>query len=288
MTGDLGLFGLGLIGTGLARRLIAAGHGVTGYDPDPERRAGLRAMGGIPEEPARIWEKPLVISAVFDTAQLAGIVAAAPDRRDTVLVSVSTCDPDEIRALGETAAAKGITLVEAPISGTSKELEDGTALLLLAGDAAGLDRFEAVADAISAKRRRVGDLGAGNRMKLAINLVLGLNRAACAEGLVFAQAMGIAPDVFLEVAQISAAQSAMMATKGPKMVARDFAPEGRVAQSRKDFHLIREMAARQGRGRLPFVARYLEAMAECAERGEADLDNAAILLAIERMSRDAD
>ncbi|ROT97799.1 NAD(P)-dependent oxidoreductase [Histidinibacterium lentulum] len=279
----VGLFGLGLVGAAVARRLIAAGHGVTGHDPDAGRMAELRAMGGVPAGPGEVWERPLVISAVFDTGQLAGIVDAAPEG-ERVLVSMSTCDPDAIAGLGGIAAAKGITLVEAPISGTSRELEEGSALLLLAGDGDGLKAFEAVAGAISNKRRRVGELGAGNRMKLAINLVLGLNRAACAEGLVFAEAMGIAPGVFLEVARMSAAESAVMATKGPKMAARDFAPEGRVAQSRKDFQLIRETAARQGRG-LPFAERYLEAMADLAERGEGDLDNAAILLAIERMAK---
>lgn len=285
MKAAVGLFGLGLVGTALARRLLEAGHAVTGHDVDATRMEALRVMGGTPAEPARIWDAPLVISAVFDTAQLAGIVSAAPGCAGTVLVSMSTCDPDRIGELGVAAVAKGVTLVEAPVSGTSRELDKGTALLLLAGDGAALDRFESLADAISTHRKRVGELGAGNRMKLAINLVLGLNRAALAEGMVFAQAVGLDPDVFLGVARGSAAGSAVMATKGPKMVARDFAPQARMAQSRKDFLLIRDMAGRRGHGNLPFVARYLDAITDCAERDEADLDNAAILLAIERIAR---
>lgn len=156
---------------------------------------------------------------------------------------------------------------------------------MLAGDAAGLDVFEAVADAISPHRRRVGGIGDGNRTKLAINCVLGLNRAAIAEGLVFAQALGLDPETFLETAKTSAARSDVMAAKGPLMVARDFTPLGRITQSQKDFALIRDMAARNGHGHLPMVARYLEMMDNAQSAGEGDLDNSAVFLAIERMAK---
>lgn len=69
------------------------------------------------------------------------------------------------------------------------------------------------------------------------------------------------------------------------MVARDFAPLGRIVQSRKDFKLIREMASRKGHGKLPMVGRYLELMENAIEAGEGDLDNAAVLKAIARIAR---
>ena len=159
-------------------------------------------------------------------------------------------------------------------------------MLLLAGDPAGLDAFEDVADAISAKRQRVGAIGDGNKTKLAINCVLGLNRAAIAEGLVFAEALGLNPATFLETAKTSAARSDVMAAKGPLMVARDFTPLGRITQSHKDFALIQEIAARNGHGQLPMVARYLDLMQNAEAAGEGGLDNSAVLRAIERMSKD--
>ena len=118
--------------------------------------------------------------------------------------------------------------------------------------------------------------------KLAINLVLGLTRAAVAEGVVFAKAVGLDPADFLDLALQSAAASKVMASKGPKMVARDFEPLGRIAQSAKDFGLIRDAAERAGQG-LPMTARYLEIVADNLAKGEGDLDNAAVLLAIERV-----
>ena len=199
-------------------------------------------------------------------------------------MTMSTCDPDKVVKLSKTASEKSILLVEAPISGTSLQVQQGTALLLLAGDHKGLDDFETIADAISPHRERVGAIGNGNKTKLAINCVLGLNRAAVAEGLVFAEALGLDPDTFLQTALRSAARSDVMAAKGPMMVARDFTPLGRIAQSQKDFKLIQEMAARNGHSNIPMVNRYLEVMENAEHAGDSDLDNSAVFLAISRMA----
>ena len=285
MANTVGIFGLGLIGMALADRLLEAGYKVIGYDPDGVRCALLAEKGGAAADPAALWNSDILLSAVFSTDQLTSIIAEAPHKAGKVLVTMSTCDPDEIAALESTAQAKSITLVEAPISGTSKQVRQGSALLLLAGELPGLNAFEEIADAISPNRVRVGSIGDGNKTKLAINCILGLNRAAVAEGLVFAEALGLDPAVFLRTAQRSAARSAVMDSKGPAMVSRDFAPLGRIAQSQKDFKLIRDTAARSGHGRLPMVDRYLDLMANAEAAGEGDLDNSAVLLAISRMAK---
>ncbi|MDE2789034.1 MAG: NAD(P)-dependent oxidoreductase [Paracoccaceae bacterium] len=285
MTKTVGIFGLGLIGTALAERLLAAGYEVVGYDVDQARGALLQELGGTPAVPEVIWQSDIILSAVFSTDQLADIIAAAPDVTDVVLVTMSTCDPDQIAELADTARERSIVLVEAPVSGTSLQVRQGTALLLLAGDPAGLDAFEKVADAISPNRERVGEIGNGNKTKLAINCVLGLNRAAVAEGLVFAEALGLDPAKYLQTALRSAARSDVMAAKGPMMVAREFTPLGRVAQSQKDFKLIREIAARNGHGNMPMVNRYLEVMENAEQAGDSDLDNSAVFLAVSRMAK---
>ena len=281
----VGIFGLGLIGMALAERLLSAGHTVHGADPDAARTARLAQIGGSPTQPDTIWQSDLALSAVFDTKQLASIIESAPENTSRVLVSMSTCDPDQIAELEKQAQTKTITLVEAPISGTSKQVQDGTARLLLAGDPSGLDQFETIAEAISPNRKRVGQIGDGNRAKLAINCILGLNRAAVAEGLVFAEALGLDPATFLETALQSAARSSAMAAKGPMMVSGDFKPLGRIIQSQKDFALIRDLGARNGHGNLPMVARYLDLMEDNIAANEGDLDNSAIVKAIVRVAK---
>jgi 3-hydroxyisobutyrate dehydrogenase-like beta-hydroxyacid dehydrogenase len=281
---SIGVFGLGLIGSALADRLITSGFDLRGFDPDPERCAAFAARGGTSCTPNEVWQADVVFSCVFDTDQLAALVKNAPERQN-VLVSVSTCDPDRMQGLADIAAARGVTLIEAPISGTSRALADGNVLLLVAGDKATVQGLASVFDVISRQHLHVGAIGNGNRAKLAINLVLGLNRAALAEGMVFAEALGIAPDNFLTMARASAANSGVMESKGHLMARKEFYPQGRIVQSAKDFALIRTKATAKGQG-LPFTETYLAMMHDAIEHGEGELDNSAILLPIARACTD--
>lgn len=277
----IGLFGLGLIGCALASRLIAAGVAVRGFDPDAEAMARLEAMGGRPMPADQIWGAKCVISAVFSTDQLAQLIDQAPASSGATVVSVSTCDPSLMSAIAVGASKKGYDLIEAPISGTSADLAGGDAIFLVGGDKEIADGLAPIFEVLSRAHFHVGAIGNGNRAKLAINLVLGLSRAAVAEGVVFAKAVGLDPADFLDLALQSAAASKVMASKGPKMVARDFSPLGRVTQSAKDFGLIYEQAQNAGQG-LPMAQRYLEVVADSLAQGEGGLDNSAVLLAIER------
>ena len=277
----IGVFGLGLIGSAITSRLIAAGVAVRGFDPDPDCMAGLGERGGQPMAADQAWDADCIITAVFDTDQLAALIDTAPDGMDTPLISVSTCDPSLMPGIANDAAKKGYNLVEAPISGTSADLANGDAILLIAGDPSVAESLASVFEILARKKFHVGAVGNGNRAKLAINLVLGLTRAAVAEGVVFAEAVGLDPSDFLELALQSAAASKVMASKGPKMAVRDFTPLGRISQSAKDFGLIQDAAGRVGQG-LPMAERYLKIIADSLSNGEGNLDNAAVLLAIER------
>ena len=281
MTETIVLFGLGLIGRALTTRLLAAGCAVQGYDPGAEACAAFAELGGVVVTSKDVWANEVILSAVFDTGQLASVIDAAPDGASGTIVSTSTCDPDEMPGIAKKAASKGITLIEAPLSGTSKDLANGNAMFLLGGDKEACETLAALFTTLGRAHYYQGDVGQGNRAKLAINLVLGLNRAALAEGLVFAEALGLEPGGFLELLQDSAAKSAVMSSKGPLMVARDFRPLGRIAQSAKDFNLIRDQAAKAGQ-HLPFAQTYQSMVDAGVEAGEGDLDNSGILLAIER------
>lgn len=116
-------------------------------------------------------------------------------------------------------------------------------------------------------------------MKLVTNLVLGLNRAALAEGLAFAEAVGLDAASALSVLRDSMAYSRIMDTKGPKMVARDFAPEARLSQHLKDVRLIREAAARVGQA-LPLSDEHLRLLELAESLGLGGLDNSAIFEAL--------
>ena len=141
-------------------------------------------------------------------------------------------------------------------------------------------------DALFVRRFHVGKVGDGGRAKLAVNLILGLNRLALAEGLVFAERLGLNPAAFLEVARGSASYSQVMDTKGPKMVRGDFSPEGRVKQTLKDAHLMLDQGAAVGQ-KLSALEVHVGVLEACVRAGEADLDNSAIIKEVRRRGKKA-
>jgi 3-hydroxyisobutyrate dehydrogenase-like beta-hydroxyacid dehydrogenase len=284
----IGLIGIGLMGQAFAERLIAAGFPVLGFDIDPQKAAWLAGRGG--RAAATIGElaqatDPILI-AVFSTDQVEDVIfreilPALPPHRRPILVCTSTCDPDAVAEIGARVAAHGLRLLEVPVSGTSEQVRRGEGVALIGGEAAVAAEIAAVLDALFAARRHIGRLGDGSRAKLAVNLILGLNRLALAEGLVFAERLGLEPEAFLEVARGSAAYSQVMDTKGRKMVAGDFSPEGRVRQTLKDVHLMLDQARQLGQ-RLPLLEVHEEVLSACVACGEQDLDNSRVFEEIRR------
>ncbi len=287
----VGVIGTGLMGTACARRLLAAKFEVIGYDVDPAKLKPFAALGAraasTAEEIARDCDR--VVLAVFDTDQVEqvlegshGLAASRPSGAPPlVAVCVSTCDPDRIAALAARMPAARVRFVEAPVSGTSEQTARGDALGLVGGDLSVVETVRDVIAAIAPRWRHVGAAGNGGRTKLAINLILGINRAALAEGLVLAERMGLALDQFLETARESAAYSQVMDIKGGKMISGTFSPQGYITQSLKDFSLMLEQARRL-RQRLPLGEIYAGLMEGCIAAGEGGLDNSAVIREIRR------
>lgn len=278
----VGLIGLGLVGSALARRLVAGGFDVIGYDLRDEARDALRASGvRTAASPREIGSAcATVVLAVFDTRGVLdategpqGLLAGGAVR---VLVDCSTGDPEALEALAKRLEAQGIDLIEAPLSGSSSQIAAGDATMLIGGDEDAVRASDSVLAALSSRRIRVGGAGMGARAKLATNLVLGLNRAALAEGMVLAESMGIAPAQFLELVLATPARSDAALAKGAMMVAGDFAPQSRIRQHLKDVELMLDSSRATGQ-RLPLSETHAALMRAAVAAGDGDLDNAAIL-----------
>lgn len=284
----VGVAGCGLMGTACAQRLRGAGLDVIGYDIDAGKAAALAAIGA--DTAASLAELAsrcdTVVLAVFNTDQAEAACDALATARPAgqpplTAVCVSTCDPDRIAALAARLPTERLRLVEMPVSGTSDQTARGDALGLVGGDPAAAEAVKPVLDAICPRRHHLGAAGNGGRAKLAINLILGINRAALAEGLVFAQRMGLPLTPFLGVAKDSAAYSQIMDIKGAKMIAGDFTPHGKIAQTLKDFSLMLEVADKL-KQQLPLASTYTDIVEGCMKAGEAELDNAAVIREIGR------
>jgi 3-hydroxyisobutyrate dehydrogenase-like beta-hydroxyacid dehydrogenase len=283
----VGLIGVGLMGEVYAQRLIAAGFGVIGFDIDSARIKRLVQIGGRAGSAAEIARQcdPIVV-AVFSTDQVEDVVerTLAPAGSGKIVICTSTCDPDRISALGG-RVAHAVHFLEAPVSGASAQVRQGDGVGLIGGDVETAQIATSVLDALFPKRFHIGKVGDGGRAKLAINLILGLNRLALAEGLVFASRLGLDAAAFLQVARASAAASQVMDTKGPKMVIGDFAPEGRVRQTLKDAQLMMDQARKLGQ-ELPLLKVHAAVLEACVGHGESEKDNSIVIEEVRRRGHD--
>jgi 3-hydroxyisobutyrate dehydrogenase-like beta-hydroxyacid dehydrogenase len=284
----IAIVGLGLMGEVYAQRLIDAGIPVIGFDIDPARRARLADIGG--ESVASIAELAAparaILIAVFNTAQVEDVIdnhllPALGEASGKIVVVMSTCDPDQVAALAARVMPRGIRYLDVPVSGTSDQVRRGDGVALIGGDAAIAAEMKDVFDALFARSFHVGKIGDGGRAKLAVNLILGLNRLALAEGLVFAERLGLNPAAFLPVAKGSASYSQVMETKGQKMLSGDFSPEGRAKQTLKDVHLMLDQAAGKGQ-KLSMLEVHADILESCVRAGEADLDNSVVIKEVRR------
>lgn len=294
--GVVGIVGLGLVGQALATRLAAAGFELIGFDHQDTARDAWAAQGRrLAEFPAALGAQcERIVLAVFDTAgvlQLAegasgllsgGVSGDLSGGVTQALIDCSTGDPDALQALAARLAGRGVDFIEAPLSGSSSQIAAGQATMLLGAGAEALARHADLLGAIAPSRVHVGAAGMGARAKLATNLVLGLNRAALAEGIVFAEALGIAPAQFLALVLATPARSDAALNKGARMVSGSFdAPQSRIRQHLKDVELMLGQAANAGQA-LPLSATHAALLRAAVAAGDGELDNAAIIRQLRR------
>ncbi len=295
MSGTVGLVGIGLMGTALARRLLDAGYQVVGFDVEAARRGELARMGGDPVDSVAAVARraPLTLIAVMTIAQVeevvegkGGLIESAGAGTQPMALCASTCDPGRIEALAERAMQRGYTFLDTPVSGTSKQVLEGDGFGLIAGDKQAADAAAAVIKVIYPRSQYLGPVGNGSKTKLAINHILGLNRVALAEGLVFAETMGLDLTTFLAAARQSAAWSQIMDVKGDKMIAGDFAPVGKLSQHLKDIRTMLPEAASRGQ-QLPFLSLLREVVEAGVSHGDGERDNSITIEEIRRRKASA-
>lgn len=282
----IGIIGLGLIGTSLAQRLLHAGFSVAGYDIAVDRRDNLARLGGIACVSAKeVGERcKEIVLAVFNTDQVESVLESAEGAglgAEHLVICTSTCDPDRIEALAARLAKRSVRFLESPLSGNSDQIAKGNGIALVAGERSAMDAATPILNALCKQSYFLGPAGSGGRAKLAVNLIGGLNRAVMAEGLAFAESMGLQLEPLLEVLKGSAAYSRAMDTRGMKMVTGDFTPHAWLTQSLKDFRLMHDVAGRVGQ-ELPLATQYVQLVESCIAHGEGPLDNSVVIQELRR------
>jgi len=263
--------------------LLRAGFTVRGYDTAPERMREHEAQGGVPAgSPADAARGATVVMTCLMTADLVREVLLGPDgalaaaERGLVVIDNSTIHPDASAALAARLAQRGIPMLGAPVAGSSGQARRREAPVLVGGDPEVLTRCRPILDALTERVRHVGPNGAGARAKLVINLVLGLNRLALAEGLLFGLRQGLDGQTLLAALTESGAYSRAMDIKGERMIEGHFAPEGKLAQHLKDVELMLEVGHAAGAPLLA-TALHRQLLLAGVAGGLGDQDNSAII-----------
>jgi 3-hydroxyisobutyrate dehydrogenase-like beta-hydroxyacid dehydrogenase len=284
MNKTIGFVGLGLMGSGMARNLLEAGFFVTGYDLDSEKVAALIAAGGQKtDDPATMAAQVDVIilslpnSNVVNDVVLNTLKLNETGPQKLILIDTTTADPAMSKSLATRLQNRGVTMLDATISGTSKMCAEKDITLMVGGDETIYQECEHIFRALAAQSFYLGPNGSGAMMKLIVNLVLGLNRMVLAEGLSLGKNAGVDTDQMLNVLEHSAAYSKAIDMKGLKMARADFIPaEGKLAFHLKDVRLMLDLS-RQLNFPLPLTCLHAQALTSLVAKGRGEWDNAAIV-----------
>jgi len=276
-TKTIGVIGLGLMGNALTERLLEHGYRVRVWNSTPAQSAQLLARGAQwSDNPMADCDRVIVSLYTSDVVQEVLVQLDAGLHPGLIILDTTTGHPEQTATLGTRLAARSVQYLDAPISGSSEQTRRGEATLIVSGDRAAFDACADLWRVLGAKTFHVGWCGNAAKMKLITNLVLGLNRAALAEGLAFAEALGVTPAAALEVLAGSMAYSRAIDAKGRKMVERDFTVQARLTQHLKDVRLI--LAAGDAAGlKLPLADTHRRLMEQALAAGLGEMDNSAII-----------
>jgi 3-hydroxyisobutyrate dehydrogenase-like beta-hydroxyacid dehydrogenase len=219
---ELGFVGLGTMGGGVVRRLLAAGHAVTVWNRTREKAEPLLEAGASwADTPRSVAERSEIVFTMVTNTAAVQAVTEGPDGilaglgPGKVYVDMSTASPANTRAVAETVVAVGAQMLDAPVSGSVITLEEGKLSIMVGGDAETFERVKPVLEAIGPRVFHLGPNGAAVTMKIAINLSLAVQMLAFSEGVLLAEKTGIGREQAVEVMLASVIASPMVAYRGP-------------------------------------------------------------------------
>ena len=274
---SIGVIGLGLMGTAITERLLAHGYPVSVWNRSRDKAKPLIERGAVwSTNPILDCER--VIISLYSSDVVADVIEQLKTglRTSQILIDTTTGKPDDCIAMGKRLAAAGVHYLDAPISGSSEQTRRGEAMVMAGGDRLTFDACADIWPVLGTTVYYTGESGTASRMKLVSNLVLGLNRVALAEGLSYAQAIGVDPDLALEVLRDSAAYSRVMDIKGKKMLTSDYSVQAKLSQHLKDVRIILSSATDVGL-ELPMSQAHRALLVRAESEGCGELDNSSII-----------
>jgi 3-hydroxyisobutyrate dehydrogenase-like beta-hydroxyacid dehydrogenase len=290
MSEQIGFIGLGLMGSGFTRRLIATGHRVVGYDPDSARAAeaakhGVRIVASAAEV-ARAAD--IILVCVINTAAVEdattgerGVIAAG-DIAGKVVVDHSTTEIKATLRIAARLQEGGAHFVDAPVSGGPGAAETGTLAIMAGGPAAAIARIAPVMAQLG-QMTHMGEAGAGQATKLVNQTIVLTNYCVLAEALRLAEAYGVDTGKIPQALAPGHAGSNLLPVAFPRMAQADFAPRGYARQVLKDLEML-QAAAAQEHVAMPMAAQALTLYRLLVASGRSELDAGAVATLYPRQS----
>ncbi len=290
MPGAVGFIGLGNMGGPMALNLVKHGFSLVVHDIDKTKVDPLRARGAaVADSPERVAAATArTICMVETTAQAESVIAGERGivqgaKSGHVVICMSTIDPFAAKRLAGVLAARGVAMLDAPVSGGTTRAASGELSIIAGGEAATFEACRDLFKAMGTNLFHVGPLGHGLAMKLVNNMLIQVNRVAVAEALVLGVKAGLDPRMIYDVVRVSTGTSFAFETGVPKILARDFSPGGTVDITYKDQELETAFAKQLG---VPLllanVTQQLYQMARAA--GLNKEDGLAVVKVLERLA----
>jgi 3-hydroxyisobutyrate dehydrogenase len=287
----IGFLGLGIMGSRMAANVRRAGFELTvwTHTPGKAQRWAAEHDAVAAQSPAEVARaSDIVISMVVDGAQVASVLlgehgvaeGAAPG---LLCVDMSTIAPTDTRRIAAELAARGVRMLDAPVTGSSPRAEEGTLTIMVGGPPEDFARARPPLEAMGELIVHVGELGQGEMLKLINNALGAANAAALAEALLLARATGVDLDAFEQVAAAGSGASAQLTLKAGPMRAHDYSTLFKTAHLLKDVRLCLEEAQAAG---VPFAAagHARDLLTATMGRGHAEDDYAALIEAAEGLA----
>jgi 3-hydroxyisobutyrate dehydrogenase len=280
---SVAVLGLGIMGSHMAARLAAAGFPLAVYNRNPAKAAALRAAGArvaaSPAEAAAGAQFILSMLADDDAARAVWLGergALEGAGAGSVLIESSTITVDWIRELAAAAQAKGLDLLDAPVTGSKVHAAAGELNFLVGGSAAALERARPVLAAMSKTITHLGPAGSGSRMKLINNFLCGVHVASLAEAVALIEKSGIDRTKAVEVLCNGAPGSPMVKMLSPRMTSRDYTPNFLLKLMAKDLRYAQREAGNNGLS-LATAAAALGLFEQAVAKGHGERDMAAVV-----------
>lgn len=286
----VGFVGLGIMGRPMARNVLAAGFKLVVYDLMAEPVNELVEAGAVAaNSPAEVAASSDVVllclpdSPDVEAAMMGrqGLLAGA--RPGQIVVDMSTISPVTARALAEKAAAQGVTMLDAPVSGGQVGAVNGTLSIMVGGNAGALEQVRPVLEAMGKTILHLGESGAGQVAKACNQLVIAVTIEAVAEAMVLASKAGVDPAKVRAALLGGYAYSRVLEGHGERFLQRNFTPGFRTRLQYKDLNIVMDAARAYG---APVLAGALvhQLYAAMMARGDGEIDHAALVTLIEEMA----